>query len=199
MASDDSPSIMKFVGGVLLGVLMTYVYVRYAWAMPEVAQLPGKITEAAVVTTAEMDLFSPTAADDVRLRAFSVVMSQKAEEYAQIDREMGSPLLEEVLRREAVREAKLLKHQMTAYDAAMVRPSLRQALERKHGRTADDEELKRRMLLAALRDEEFTCWYVETRFPQLTQGAWVDLILDVYRNELRPTEQLAEAPDAALH
>lgn len=199
MASDDSPSIMKFIGGVLLGVVMTYAYVRYAWAMPEVVQLPGKITEAAVVTTAEIDLFNPDASDEVRQRAFSVVMSQKAEEYVQIDRELGSPLMEEVLRRKAERATRLLKHQMSAYDVALEKPALRKALERKHGATDDDEELKRRMLLAALQEEEFTCWYLHRQFPNLTQNERVDLILDVYRNELRPENRLAAESDTGPH
>ena len=197
MATDDSPSITKFFGGVLLGVLMTYVYIRYAWAMPELVQLPGKITEAAVVTTAEVDLFSPQASEDVRRRAFSVVMSQKAEEFVEIDRELGGQLMEEVLRREAVRRTKLLKHQMSAYDVALDKPALRQALERKHGKTDDDEVLKRRMLMSALQDEEFACWYIQSRFPQLTQSGWIDLVLGVYQNELCPKAQLAERADAA--
>lgn len=198
MASDDSPSIMRFLGGVGLGVVMTYVYVRYAWAMPEVAQLPGKITEAAVVTTAAMDLFSPEASEDVRRRAFSVVMSQKAEEFVEIDRELDSPLLEEVLRREAVRQTKLIKHQMPAYDVALEQPSLREALERKHGRTDDNEELKRRMLLSAIHEEEFAAWYIRTRFPHLTPDKTVDLVLGVYQNELRPVRQLAAEAEPAL-
>ncbi|MEO2035142.1 MAG: hypothetical protein ABGZ35_23940 [Planctomycetaceae bacterium] len=194
----DSPSIMKFIGGVLFGVLTTFVYVRYAWTMPEVVQLPAMMTEAAIVTTAEMDLFHPNVSDEVRRRAFSVVMSQKADEFVAIDRELGSPLMEDVLRREAVRESKLLKHQMSAYQAAVDKPALRQALERKHGSTDDDQELKRRMLLSAIHDDEFTSWYLRTRFPQLTQRQWVDLVLNVYQHELRPETRVATQPKSAL-
>jgi len=183
--------------GVLFGVFMTFAYTRYAWKMPEVVQLPAKITEAAISTTAEMDLFSPTAPEDVRLRAFSVVMSQQADDFAEIDKELGSPLLEEILRREAFRESKLLKHQMSAYQVAVAQPALRKALERKHGRTDDDEELKRRMLLSAVREEEFTNWYLQRRFPNLTPDQTVDLILNVYQNELRSLKHVAaESGDA---
>ena len=65
-SNSDSPSILRFLAGVLLGVVMTIFYVRYAWTMPEVVRLPGKITEAAVVTTAQLDLYDPKASDDVR-------------------------------------------------------------------------------------------------------------------------------------
>lgn len=189
--ADDSPSITRFMIGVLFGVFMTFAYTRYAWKMPEVVQLPAKITEAAISTTAAMDLFSPTAPDDVRHRAFSVVMSQQADDFAEIDKELGSPLMKEVLRREAVRESKLLKHQMSAYQVALDQPALRKALERKHGQTDDDEELKRRMLLSAVREEEFTNWYLQTHFPDLTPNEIVGLILNVYQNELRSQQNLA--------
>ena len=197
--SDNSPSVIKFMGGVLLGVTMTFVYVRYAWTMPKVAQLPVKLTEAAVVTTAAMDLFSPRSSDDVRRRALSVVMSQKSAEFVEIDHELGSPLMEEVLRREAFRESKLLKYQMPAYRMALDQPALRKALERKHGRTEDDEELKRRMLLSAIREKEFTSWYLQTRFPQLTPQGWIGLVLNVHENELRPDTRVAVEPRATVN
>ena len=196
--SDDSPSILKFIGGALFGVIMTFVYVRYAWTMPKVVQLPGKIAEAAIVTTAAMDLFSAEASDEVRRRAFSIVMSQKADEFVTMDQELGSPLMEDTLRREAFRESKLLKHQMSAYKVAIDKPALRKALERKHGRTDDDEELKRRMLLSAIREEEFTHWYLQTRFPDLTPSQLVDLVLTVYENELRTETRVAERPESGL-
>ena len=192
MAQQESDSsFLRFLGGVLLGVIMTFVYVRYSWAMPDVVKIPGKITEAAIVTTAAMDLFSPQASDEVRQRAFSVVMSQQAVEFVAIDAELGSPLLEEILRREAVRETKLLKHQISAYDAVMDKPALRKAMERKHGATDDDEELKRRMLLSAIDDEEFASWYIRTHFPHLTPNDRIDLVLNVYENELRSNSQIA--------
>ena len=84
--------------------------------IPDVVQLPGKITEAAVVTTAEIDLYDPRAAPEVRRRALAVVMSQNPELFVEIDHKLGGRLMEETLRREAVRETKLLKHQMSAYD-----------------------------------------------------------------------------------
>lgn len=202
--TDDSPSVMRFIGGVFFGVVMTLGYVRYAWTMPDVAQLPGKITEAAVVTTAEIDLYDPRAAPEVRRRALAVVMSQNPELFVEIDHELGGRLMEETLRREALRETKLLKHQMSAYDIAIDKPALREALERKHGSTSDDEELKRRMLLSALRDEDFSCWYIRTRFPLLQPSDWVDLVLNVYENELRssPTAERTEVAvesDPSLH
>ena len=106
-------------------------------------------------------------------------------------------MMEEVLRREAFRETKLLKHQMTAYEVAMDKPALRQALERKHGKTNDDEELKRRMLLSAIRDEEFSSWYLRKQFAQLTERDWIDLVLKVYEHELRPETHVAVEKDAA--
>jgi len=86
---------------------------------------------------------------------------------------------------------------MTAYEVAMDKPDLRQALERKHGRTNDDEELKRRMLLSAIRDKEFSNWYLRKRFPQLTERDRIDLVLNVYVNELRPETCVAVEKDAA--
>ncbi|MCH2210066.1 MAG: hypothetical protein MK110_02105 [Fuerstiella sp.] len=197
-SSDESPSIMKFIGGVLLGIVMTFVYVRYSWKMPEVTTFPGKITEAAIVTTAGIDLFRPEAGDDVRRRAFSIVMSQKSDELVEIDRELGSPLMEELLRRKAFRQTKLIRHQMSGYETVLNQPALRKALETKHGKTEDDEQLKRQMLLSAIHEEEYTSWYLRTRFPQLVPSDWIDLVMNVYENELRPETRVAAQPNSVV-
>ena len=194
MAQQESDSpVLRFLGGVVLGVIMTFAYVRYAWAMPDVAKIPGKITEAAIVSTAEIDLFNPNSSDDVRRRALSVVMSQTPDRFVEIDRQLGDPLLEEVLRREAVRKSRRLKHRMSAFDMALDKPALRMAMERKHGRVEDDEELKRRMLLSAIDDDDFVSWYLRTRFPNLNPDARINLVLNVYENELRSDSRVAEA------
>ena len=189
--------ILNFIGGELLGIVLTFGYVRYSWTLPEVTQLPGKFTEMAIVTAAKMDVFSPEAADDLRRRALSIVMSHQAGEFVEIDHELGVPLMAEVLRRKAFHETKLLKHQMTAYEVAMDKPALRQALERKHSKTNYDAELKRRMLLSAIHDREFSSWYLHKRFTQLTERDWIDLVLNVYVNEFRPETCVAVEKDAA--
>ncbi len=73
--TDESPSVMRFIGGVFFGVVMTLGYVRYGWTMPDFVRLPGKITEAAVVTTAQIDLYSRQGVPEFRRRALAVVMS----------------------------------------------------------------------------------------------------------------------------
>ncbi len=184
-APRESFSFLRFVGGVVLGAAMTFAWVRYSWQMPQVMQLPGKITEAAVVSTAQVDLFRPDASDDTRLRALAAVIGQQPYEFAKMDQELGGQIMEEVLRREAVRRARLLKQQFAAYDVALDQPALRRMLERKHGHTGDRTRLRRRMLAAEIRDDAFLSWYLTTRCAATRLPHQVDLVLDVYRTGLR--------------
>ena len=88
---------------------------------------------------------------------------------------------------------------MLAYRMAQDQPALWKALERKHGRAEDDEELKRRMLLSAIREKEFTSWYLLTRFPLLTPQDWIGLVLNVHENELRPDMRVAAEPESTVN
>jgi hypothetical protein len=90
-----------------------------------------------------------------------------------------------------------VRYSWTLPEVATDKPALCQAWERKHGKTNDDEELKRCMQLSALPAAEFSRWSLPKRFLQLTKRDWIDPVLNVYMNELRPEICVAVEQDAA--
>lgn len=185
MAAQSDPNPLgKLIVGALIGAGVTYAYVRFGYKPPAVVQLAERVTDGAVSTTATMSLYNPDANEDERHRALAVYLGKEPEVLIEIDRELDGRIMDEVLRRKALRQAKLLKHQMTAYDAALARPALREVLEKKYGASGDDQ-LKRRMLAAAIRKEEFLYWYLQRSLPDRNDEHFVDVVLGSYQNELR--------------
>ncbi len=174
----------KLVLGALIGAGITYAYVRFGYKPPAVVQLAEKVTDGAVATTASISLYSPTASDEERLRALSVYLSKEPGVLLDINRELDDRIMQEVLRRKALNQAKVLKHQMTAYEGALARPALREVLQQKYGVT-DDDQLKRRMLAAAIRKDEFLYWYLKRISVDQSDDHLVDVVLGSYQNELR--------------
>lgn len=140
---------LKFIFGVLFGAGLAFGYVRYQVELPEFMQLPDMLRGNLVTSAVESDLYDLDAALDVRRRALEIYLANRPERAVEIDGSFGHPFLEALYRHRAIREARLLKGQWSAFDMALGKPELRQRLEAVHG-TADSETLKRKMLLAAL-------------------------------------------------
>jgi len=194
----ESNPLWKFVGGMLLGMGFAYLYVRFDYSLPSVLQLGSKISSEAVVTTAEIDLYDPKAPPDVRHRALAVVISQKPELFVEIDEAIGNQFFEEILRRKAVRKAKLLKHRLRTYDIALERPALRRHQEKRFG-VKDTKSLKHIMFINDIRNDEFLFAYLSRHFPGASGHQLADLVLNVYQNGLKGPNATAAAdanPDA---
>lgn len=189
---DDGGSPGRFIVGVLLGVATTAMYVKFDEKLPGFLQLGSKVNSAAIVTTAEADLFNPKAAHDVRRRALSVALSQQPDVILEIDQQLDGALLEEYLRREAVRRAKQKKQLMGTYDTALKQNAVRRRLEARWG-TTDTESLKRAMLLGDVNDDAFLIAYLKQRFPKALPERITDLVLTVYDHEFRPNRVAANA------
>lgn len=192
MAAEESNPLGKLIVGVMIGVGITYAYVRFGYKPPAVVQLAETVTDKAVASTATASLYSATATDQERSRALAVYLGKEPDVLIDVDRELDGRIMKEVLRRKALRQAKVLKHQMSAYGEALARPALREVLERKHGET-ETTELKRKMLAAAIRDEEFLYWYLTRTALNQTDDQFVDIVLGSYQNELR-SSRIAVVP-----
>lgn len=191
--SKESDPIWKFVFGLLIGVVLSWAYVRFGFTLPGILGWTGKVSSEAIVMTAESTLYDPQATIDERKRALAVIVGQRPALFLEVDQVLNNGFYEEALRRKAVRKAKLIKGQISGYDMALSKPALREVLEKKH-RATDDETLKRRMLLASVDDDEFLSSYLKRRFPDRTADGIVDTVLGVYQNELRspaPAERAA--------
>lgn len=184
MGDTESSSFAKYFGAVVFGITITYAYVHFGYQPPVAFQLAGKATSEAIVTTAEVDLYNPSAEDSIRQRAMAVVLGQQPELLIELNQELDNQILFELLRRKALRKAKVLKQEMSAYEKALSHPALRARLETKYNVT-DTVSLKRSMMLAAIKDAPFLYWYLNRQFPNSTENGFVEIVMASYKNEMR--------------
>lgn len=181
---NEASSIGKYIAAMLCGVVLTFLYVRFGYNMPGVVQLGSKVASEAVVTTAEVDLYNSKAPHKVRQRAMAIVVGQRPDLFIDVDDAIGNQFFEEVLRRKAVRKAKLIKQRMRAYGMALAKPALRRHQEKRFG-VKETDLLKQRMLIADIRDDEFLDGYLRRYFPEASGEDLADLVLNVYQNGLK--------------
>lgn len=192
----ESNPLWKLLGGVVFGVVLTWLYVRFGFELPGIARLGQKVAAEAVVTTAEVDLYDPAAPLENRQRALAMVISEKPELFLEIDESIGGRFFHEAMRRKAVRKAKLLKHRDKAYDMALEKPALREVYERKHG-VRDRDRLKRAMFIADIRRDEFLYDFLTGQFPQASPNELAEIVQGVYQNELRPDRVAAATAETS--
>ena len=185
MARQDSSSIGTYVVGVVCGVALTYAWVWFGYSLPGVVRLAGEVASEATVSTAETGLYSPDADIEVQQRALAVLVAHRPELFIDVDTAIDHQFLEEVLRRKAFRKTKLIRQQFSAYETALSKPALRKRLESRHNVT-ETEALKRRMLVAAVHEDEFLNAYLQRHFPDHSGDRLAEFVLDVYRHQLRP-------------
>ncbi|MCA9248226.1 MAG: hypothetical protein KDA42_13955 [Planctomycetales bacterium] len=190
----ESNSLWKYVTSVACGALLCYAYVRFGFELPGILGIPQRISSEALVTTAEMSLYDCDASDTERLRALSMVLANRPELMLEVNQQLDGAILETVLRRKAVREAKLLKQRVAAYDMALQKPALRSLNERKH-KIRDLAKLKRAMLADDLHENEFLIGYLRRRFPDASSDELLDITLGVYQHGLTPEEVRTASAD----
>lgn len=170
----------KFLSGTVLGVLLSVTYVWYDWKPPEWFEFPDVLQRSLKAAATDDTLHDLDAASDVRQRALEVYFANQAERAAALDANLGHPILRALVRDRVRRRARVLRGLWSAYDTALSKPALREKLEVKHGTQATDQ-LKRRMLLAALREEPFLMRWIEKRRARPTEINVRELLRSVSR------------------
>ncbi len=140
---------LKFILGVLFGAGLAVGYVRYNVELPEYLQLTDKLRGNLVSTATEFELYDLEQDLATRQRALEILFANRAEFAVEVDAEFGHPFLKSLYRRQAIREARLLRGQWSAYGTALAQPALKARLEQVHG-SEDSEVLQQRMLASAL-------------------------------------------------
>ncbi len=143
---------LKFILGVLFGAGLAVGYVRYNVELPEYLQLTDKLRGNLVSTATEFELYDLDRDLATRRRALEIFFANRPEFAVDVDAAFGHPFLKSLYRRQAIRQARLLRGQWSAFDVALDKPALKERLEERYG-TKDVEVLKRRMLAAALEKE----------------------------------------------
>lgn len=151
---------LKFLGGVLAGLLTSVAYVYFNVQLPPFLALPGQLRGDVISTVADDAIYNLDADVTQQLRALETYFDNRAEDAAQLDADAGHPLLKALQTNRAIREARQVSMQWSAFDNALAQPALREALERRHGVT-DIETLKRAMLLDAVDSKPFLRRWIE--------------------------------------
>ncbi|MFT5509971.1 MAG: hypothetical protein ACI89J_003062, partial [Hyphomicrobiaceae bacterium] len=117
---------------------------------------------------------------DMRRRALEVYFANQSKRMAAVEIELGFPLTSQIQRRRIGRAAQILRSMWSAFDKALSKPALRAALVKKHG-DGNDEALKRRMLLAALREKPSLMSWIKKHHGIPTEANVREVLIDVSR------------------
>ena len=153
---------LKFVSGLLLGVVLAIGYVRFNVQLPPILQLPDDLRGGVVSAATEGDLYELNGDEQRRLRALEVYFANRPEAAAEADAEAGYPFLKSLHAARALREARELRAQWHGFDTVLEQPGLKAALERKYA-TSDTDQLKRWMLHEELMTRPFLIQWLEER------------------------------------
>lgn len=169
---------LKFLIGLASGVFLAVIFVHYDLALPAIFDLPEKVKKNVVSAAVEGEIYDLSADAAVRGRALAVYFKNRAGDAVKVDAEAGHPFLNALVRARAVREARQLALQWTAYDKVLAEPRLRAALEAKHG-VAEDEALKRAMLWQALDKKPFLSAWLAQEHPAMSAETLRDVLGEV--------------------
>ncbi|MEM1062240.1 MAG: hypothetical protein AAGJ97_07925 [Planctomycetota bacterium] len=137
--SSDGVPFGGYLAGLLTGVVLSVLYVRFDWRPPAVVTLPGKVQDFAIAATADLDLSDPTRPVDVRRRALATVLATNPDLVIELDDETDGGLLAAWDARQARREARTLVLRDDAIDRALRHDALRRSLARSLDAAAADE------------------------------------------------------------
>jgi hypothetical protein len=171
---------LKFLLGTATGAVLAFAFVRYDFELPAILDLPEKVKKNVVSTVVEGDLYDLARDEATRGRALEIYFKNRAGDAVKVDAAAGHPFLGALYRARAIREARTLAGQWTAYDAALAKPALRATLEKKYG-VSDRDELKRAMLWRALDRKPFLKAWLDRHHTSVTAENLLDLLSETGR------------------
>lgn len=160
---------LKFVSGLLLGVVLAIGYVRFNVQLPPILELPEELRGGVVSAATEVDLYDLKGDEQRRMRALEVFFANRPEAAAKADAEAGYPFLKSLHTARALREARELRAQWYGFDKVLEQPALKTALEQKYA-TSNTDQLKRQMLHEELMTRPFLVQWLEERGGPLDPG-----------------------------
>lgn len=169
---------LKFFFGVLFGAALAFGYVRWDVSLPDVVELPDDLRGNLISTVVESDLYALDGNLAKRQRALEMFLTNRPSFAVEVDAEFGHPFLEALYRKRAVREARQLRLQWSAYDKALSKPALRAQFEKKYD-TRDPLLIKQEMLFAALERKPFLRSWMERQRPNLTKQNLLAVLVEV--------------------
>lgn len=169
---------LKFFFGVVFGAVLAFGYVRWDVSLPDVIELPDELRGNLISTVVEVDLYALDDELAKRQRALEIFLTNRPSFAVEVDAEFGHPFLEALYRKRAIREARQLRLEWSAYDKALSKRALRAQLEEKHG-TQDLLVLKKEMLFAAFERKPFLKSWMDRKQLNISKYDLLDSIKEV--------------------
>ncbi len=167
---------LKFVGGLVLGITASFSYVKWGYSPPTAFELADRLKGDVISTVTEEVLYNLDRPIEERARALEVFFQNRAKFAVQIDQQFKYSFMQNLYRQRVVREARQLRFAWGAYDVLLNKPALRQAQENKYG-TTDTMALKQSLLLEALARKTFISQWIGKNEPPATRQTVYDLVV----------------------
>ncbi len=159
-------SAVKSVLFLMVGALLTLLYMKTGYTPPAPLQLPGKLNSLPHQLMAGFLLEDPQATLVQRQRAVATLIKHDPEYFVTIDNSIGNQFTSKAINTVADRKTAMLKGYGRAIDKVLdgdKYPAIRKYLERRYG-VADRAALRRKMVAEELRKEAFLYRILKTRF-----------------------------------
>ncbi len=167
---------LKFVGGLVLGITASLSYVKWGYTPPTAFELADRLKGNVISTVTEEVLYDLDKPIEERARALEVFFQNRARYAVQIDARFKYSFMQNLYRQRVISEARQLRIAWGAYDVLLNKPALRKAQEKKYG-TSDTATLKQSLLLEALSRKTFISQWIGKNEAPATRQTVYDLVV----------------------
>jgi len=187
---DRSGGFGQLLLGLVAGVVLSGLYIKFNWALPAWIQLPGLVQSLGPRTVADAVLEDPAASLEAKQRAVEELFRHDPNLFRELDDALDQAFTRAVLDRKARRRLQLFhSKQKTRRRSLQTHEALREAAMRHHG-THDFEELLVRMGRADLQEDPFFHAYLRDRFPEAPDDQLYEETLRLRPSDLFPAPPL---------
>lgn len=162
---------MQVIMGVILGAVMTFLFLEIGYSPPAVIEIPAKIKALPEQLIASSFLEDAESALDQRQKAVAILIKYDPGYFIEIDSAIDNRFTSEAVNRIARRKLQLVKGYNNGLDKIIndrgEYPALRESLERLYD-TEDSATLRYRMLAKRIRDDELIYKMLQQRFPAMS-------------------------------
>lgn len=147
MENKSSGSALKTILGVILGIALSFVYLKYGWTPPAFLQIMGMMKSIPETTMADSILSDPDSSYEQRQRAVIALIKNDDEFYKEIDEEIG--FTKRVIDKRIKRKLLILKELVLTLESAKKRGIARglDIYYSNHTRNTVAKEIKKDKLL----------------------------------------------------
>ncbi len=153
-------SAMKPVIGIVIGIILTFLYIRFGWTPPVLLQLMNVVKSLPDMVIAESILSNPSATPAQQQRAIITLIKYDDKLYKDIDAEIGFTGM--VIRKRVDRKLLLLRNEMKASDRIKKFPNLRDSMTERYG----GEDWQKGWYARRIRKDKFLSYHLKQMFPE---------------------------------